>query len=241
MKNYWLLIFVLGLVMGYIAYPIFSNKNTTTSTFTGEATVKAAPDEYVFYPRYEAEGETASEANSKVAEIGNGVVNKLAELGVDKSKISTNTYSSPDYPVIEPETPKADVSTAEYALTVTVDDFDLAKKVLDYLSTTDVIGNLTPQSTFKEATRKKLETEARQKALADAKVKVEDTAEALGVKVGNLVSVTDQSFGGPIFAAQDTAVSRELAAPDIGFTSPELLTGEQDVTYFVTVEFELKN
>ena len=43
-------------------------------------------------------------------------------------------------------------------------------------------------------------------------------------------------------AAEDTAaVSRELAVPEIGFTSPELLTGEQDVNYFVTVEFELRN
>ncbi|MCA9388960.1 SIMPL domain-containing protein [Candidatus Berkelbacteria bacterium] len=243
MKNYWLLIFLLGLIMGYVAYPIFSDRNTTTSTFTGEATVKAAPDEYIFYPRYEAEGETATEANSKVAEIGNGVVDKLVELGVDKSKISTNTYSSPGYPAYPlEETTDSNKISAEYSLTVTIDSFELAEKVLEYLSGTEVIGSLSPQSTFKEETRKKLEAEARTKALADARMKVEDTAEALGVKVGNLVSVYDQSFGGPIFAAEDTAaVSRDLAVPEIGFTSPELLTGEQDVNYFVTVEFELRN
>lgn len=217
---------------------------TQTISMTGEASVKAAPDEFFFYPTYQKEGETSTEAISAVAKVGNDVVTKLTELGVQEKAIKTSTNSSPNYSKPLLGIPERDGNStpdgylATYSLTVTLNDKKLAQEVLDYLVTTSPLYGVSPQSTFSIETRKRLETEARSKAVIDARAKARQTADELEVKVGRVVSVSEPSWGGAIpITTQGREMTADTSAPT---TAPVLLTGEETVTYSVTVVFRLR-
>lgn len=223
----------------------WQSAGTQTISMVGEASVKAAPDEFTFYPTYQKDGATSTDAISAVAKVGNEVVAKLKELGVVEKNIKTSTSSSPDYAKPYIGIPEQELGTtpggylATYSVTITLDDKDLAQKVLDYLITTSPLYGVSPQSTFSAETRKELEAAARSKAVADAKIKARQTAEELEVKVGRVVSVSEPQWGGPIpvMSTNGREIAVDTASP---VTSPVLLTGEETVTYSVTVVFRLR-
>lgn len=227
------------------AWRPWQSVGTQTISMVGEASVQAAPDEFTFYPTYQKQGTTSTEAISAVSKVGNDVTAKLKELGVAEKSIKVSTNSSPDYakPYIGIPEQDSDAKVsgylATYSLTVTIHDKDLAQKALDYLVTTSPLYGVSPQSTFKAETRKELESQARSKAVADAKTKARQTAEELEVRVGRVVSVSEPQWGGPIpvMSSNGREIAVDLASP---VTSPVLLTGEETVTYSVTVVFRLR-
>ena len=233
----WLVLLVLIAVGGWLWW----ERGTTDMAIVGRATVKAAPDEYVFTPRYETKGADETAIRAQVTETGNGVIAKLRETGVTDAMLTADVSVNPDYSRIMPEptgTPTGYVAT--YALTVKLADLELAKKVLDVLRATPVVGTLTPQSTFADATQRKLERDARRLALEDAKEQAQDTAETLGVRLRGLKSVGEPTWGGvPYMGAAEKSVSsaaRDAATP----ATPEFLTGEQEVTYQIQVVYRVR-
>lgn len=222
----------------------FWNRGGTELTITGKATVKAAPDEYVFYPSYQAKDASQDVAKQKVTEIGNGVVAKLKELGVTDSQLTTSIAQNQNYddqmlPV--PEQPKPVTgSVATYSLTITVSDLDLAKKIQAYLASTPVSGSISPTSAFSAATERKLEREARKLALEDAQQQASDTAETLSVTIRGIKSIGEPTWGGPVTFATELkgAGGQDMAIQSA--PSPELLVGEQEVTYEVQVVYRVR-
>lgn len=220
------------------------NQGGTELTITGKATVKAAPDEYVFYPSYQQKDASQDEAKQKVTETGNGVVAKLKELGVAESQLTTNITENEnyDYRILpSPDKPgQVDGYVATYSLTITVTDLTLAKKIQEYLTTTPVSGSISPTSAFSDATQRKLEREARKQALEDAKQQADDTAETLSVSIRGIKSIGEPTWGGPVpFATALKAEGvRDMAVQSA--PSPELLVGEQEVTYQVQVVYRVR-
>lgn len=217
-----------------------------TVVVSGEATVTGVPDEFTFYPSYQVTATTSAKAISGVSVKGNAVAAKLMKLGVAESKIKTDVSTSNDDGRIipmsdssEPDSsiPGSSTITATFAVTATVNDSKLAQKVSDYLTTTSPLYGVSPQSGFTTETRKKLETEARGKALADAKDRADQTVTTLGAKLGKVIEVSEPNWGGPIMMEGDTSsMSKGSVAP----TTPRLLFGEQEVTYSVSVTYRLK-
>ncbi len=237
----WLALVALLILLGSF---IWWNRGSTELSITGRATVKAAPDEYVFYPSYQVKDASQDVAKARVTEIGNGVITKLKEFGVTNSQLTTNVTESESFdyrmlPTPEPPTP-ADGFVATYTLTVTVSDLALARKIQEYLATTPVLGSLSPTSAFSDATQRKLEREARKLALQDAQAQAHDTAQTLGVSIRGIQSIGDPTWGGPVpFATQLEAEGvRDLAISPA--PSPELLVGEQEVTYQVQVVYRVR-
>ncbi len=237
------LLFGVVLVMLALWQPWRTDADRTIS-IVGEASVKAAPDEFVFYPTYQREAATNSEAISAVSKVGNDVVAKLKELGVAESAIKTSANSSPEYSNEIAPAPDLGGSTTDgyraiFSLTITLNDKTLAQKVLDYLATTEPLYGLSPQSTFSARTRDRLEAEARAEALRNARDKSQQTADQLGVSVGRVISVSEPSWGGviPMSATDSRNMALESPSPT---TAPVLLTGQETVTYSVTVVFRLR-
>ncbi|HEY1074712.1 MAG TPA: SIMPL domain-containing protein [Patescibacteria group bacterium] len=212
--------------------------STQTITVSGEATISAAPDEFVFSPTYQKRAAAVTDAISQVSELGNGVVAKLKEMGVAEEKIKTSVTSQQYY---EPTTGKVtNEFAANYAVTATVNDKEVAKKILEYVATTPTLYGVSPQSTFTKETRKKLESEARGKGLADARAKAKQTAKELGVKLGRVATVTEGSgFGGPIIYGYD-AYATKPAATSQSTTPPVLQTGTEDINFTVSVVYKIR-
>ncbi len=229
-----LLLVIIGVMLAF--WRPWQGISKQTITVSGSATVKAAPDQFTFSPVYQGEAKTSTEAISAASKTGNSVVAKLKELGVADKDLKTSVNSNPTYD-LKNGTQSGSI-TAQYSITASVYDKDLAQKVVDYLTTTSPLYGVTPQSMFKTETSKTLEGQARVKAIEDARTKAEQTATALGMKVGRVVNVSEPQWGGPILPAN--VMSKEAQIDSSASTSPTLLIGEQDVTFSVQVIFALR-
>lgn len=228
-----LLLIVIGVML--MIWRPWGTLNSRTVTVSGEATVKAAPDEFTFTLQYVEEAKTSSAAIDAVSKRGNAIVARLKEIGVPEASMKTSVSTDEGYPLYGRT---AGTVGALYYLNMTVGSQELAQKVLDYIVTTSPVYGVSPQSTFAKETRTKLESQARAKALADARTKGQQTAEELGGKLGRVVSVSEPQWGGPVaLTAEGKVVSSDQTEP---LTAPKLLVGEQDVTYMVQVVFRLR-
>lgn len=215
----------------------WNSASSRTIVVSGQASVKAAPDEFTFYPSYQASAATETAAISAVSKKGNAVVSKLISLGVEEKSITTSVNADQYYPVKDNSDDTK--PTATYSITALVNNKDLAQKVLDYLVTTGPIYGVSPQSNFADETRKDLEDSARKLALADAKSRAEQTATELGIKLGRVVEISEPNWGGIIpLGVEDRVSTDSSGAPEVK-TSPKLLIGEQEVTYQITVTYKI--
>jgi uncharacterized protein len=210
-----------------------SGTTDRTVEVTGETTLKAAPDEFVFYPTYQVKGENREAALAELSKKVDDIVAKLKELGVPDKAIQTNTNSYDYY--------KSDTDgTATYMsqLNITLNNQKLAQKVQDYLAVTAPTGSVSPQYGFSDAKQKELESKARDAATKQARAKAEQMGKNLGFKVGKVKSVTDgASFGGPIlYGRSQAAVAEDLVKP----TSLALQPGENELPYSVTVVYFIR-
>lgn len=212
------------------------DKNASVVTANGQSTVKATPDEYVFRPSYSFENtdKTVSlgEANKKADEVVKG----LRAAGAADKDIKSNVSGYNTQPLINQAT-----SSYQYtaAVTVTIHDNAIAQKVQDYLVTTSPEGDVTPQITFSEATRKQLEATARDEASKDARKKAEQLATNLGGRLGAIKSVTDGTgFGDtvPMYATAGEAGGKAVPPSSILTLQP----GENELTYTVSVVYYLQ-
>lgn len=226
-------------VLGTMLATGSSTGEDRTVSVTGEATIKATPDEYVFYPSYsfsDADKEAALAALSKKSDE---VVAGLKKLGVADKEIKSNSdgYDSPRYYAPSPD--DSDKVTYNLQLTVTLANKDLVQKVQDYLVATAPTGGVSPQADFSDSKRKQLESDARDEATKDARSKADQSAKNLGFKVGKVKSVDDGSgFGDMPYA---TSKAESGAALDFAATpSLSVQSGENELSYSVTVVYEIR-
>lgn len=206
-----------------------------TIAVTGQATLKATPDEFVFYPAYEFKNANKQIALADLSKKSDDIVSKLKSIGVPDSGIKVNSdgYESPIY--------RDNDRTPVYTLRITirVSDKDLTQKVQDYLVTTTPTGSVSPQSQFSEGKRKELESKARDDATKDARAKAEQSAKNLGFGLGSVKSVNDGSgFNGPISFGRDSNLG--TSAPVVSPAEQQKLSvqpGENELSYSVTVTY----
>ncbi|MBI4948091.1 SIMPL domain-containing protein [Candidatus Berkelbacteria bacterium] len=234
-----ILLMVIGLMFGIWQPWASYNANDRVITVNGQSTVKAAPNKFIFSPIYSANADTSSAAISKVTKTGDAVVAKLITLGFLEKDLKKNISTNQDYRYA----PSIEISpngyTAQYSITAVTTDSAIAQKAFDYIVTTSPLYGVSPQSTFTDETQKEVESQARAKALADARSKADQSAKELGFKLGSVVSVSDAQWGGimPMYETKEGTVSSDSAAPQ---TSSKLLVGENDVTYTVSVVYKIR-
>jgi uncharacterized protein len=116
----------------------------------------------------------------------------------------------------------------------------VAKKVQDYLVTTNPSGSITPYPSFSTKKQKDLQDKVRSEALTDARKKADDTAKGLGAHVGKVIAISEGSSGGgcganSICPAQDAAVGSSAGSGKSLSVQP----GSDEFTYSVSVVFAL--
>lgn len=205
-----------------------------TVQVSGEATIMAAPDEFVFYPAYDFKGSDREAALSQLTAKSDEVVKRLKDIGVQDSKIKTN---SSGYESVARQ-PEGGTTTYRLQLTITVDDRALAQKVQDYLVTTSPVGSVSPHARFSDNKRKELESKGRDQATKDARSKAEQMAKSLGFRVGKVRSIDDGAgFGGGI----EPFDARGMAAEDTPTTTQlQLQPGESELPYNVRVTYYIR-
>jgi uncharacterized protein YggE len=201
-------------------------------TVTGETTIKAVPDEFVFSPSYDFADKDNAKALSQLTQKSDELITKLEGLGVSKDKIATN---SGGYDYSYYYDPSSAQNTYTLQLTIAVNNQQLAQKVQDYLVTTSPTGAISPEADFSEAKQKALESQGRDQATSDARTKAESTARNLGFTLGKVKSVSDNTGNNQvIFNGVNQA---DNLSADATSKSPGLSVqpGENNLPYSITV------
>ena len=226
------LLLIANAVTIYLWKPWNSVSEQRKITITGEALLKATPDEYVLTPYFEYTDADKTKAMKQLTEQAAAVTAKLKELGVkdEQIKSTTSSYDTYNYP----STTTTDKTQLYY--TITLSSKDIAQKVQDYLITLNPKGQISPQASFSESKRKELDAQAREKAIDDAKAKATKMAEQLKVRIGKVITVNDGISDGPI--AYGVALDAKTSSAEA--SSMPIQTGQDEYRYSVSIEYEVK-
>ncbi len=251
----WLACAILGLLVIIVAMLVVwkpwqqtVGANARTVSVTGDTTLRATPDEFVFSTSYENTNADKATAIKAAEAKSTELTTKLKVLGVADRQIKTdiNGYGNTDnrqYLGIQAPTPDQTAGDYTYTvqLTVTLSSRAQAQKVQDYLITTSPGGAITPTSTFSESTRKQLESRARDAATKDARAKADQSARNLGFKIGIVKSVDDGSgFNDDIRPMLDSAGNASDKAIVSTPANLSVQPGEEELSYSVTVVYYIK-
>lgn len=239
---------VLALAAIWVMVDQNSRQNTQQLPVEGKAEVSVVPNKATISFTFEEEGKTQQEASDKLAQ-------KLANLSttLDKEEVkkedrqTENSSISPKYEqcVYTPERPcPADPKiigyTASQAMTVKLKIENGDKSKLEKL--TGLIPSLGAKYTNGpnlEVDNKEALNQARAEAIADAKVKAEVTAKALGMRLGKILYYSESNGGGnpmPYYAARaDVAMEMKTAAAPV-----PVELGTDKVSLTVQITYELK-
>lgn len=211
-----------------------------TLSLTGRAEVRAAPDMAVISAGTVSEANTAREALSANNETMAAVLKTIAAAGVAEKDIQTSNFSIQPKYTYPPrasdgaqEAPKIDGYTVSNTVTVLVRNLDRLGAVMDAVVSSGV--NQMNGLNFTIAEPEPLRNEARKAAVADALARAQLYADAAGVKLGPIRSISEQAQVRP---PQPMArMAMEAAAAD---AAVPIAQGEQVIEATVNIVWGLE-
>lgn len=213
-----------------------------TISVSGEGEIFAKPDTAVFTVQVKEEATTVPEAQDLATEKTNKVIAFLKERGIASDDIKTVAYRiSPRYEYRRSESDfSGERVLAGYvvaqALEVKVRDAKTAGEILSGVGELRV-ANVSGLD-FTVDNEEKVKDKARKEAIADAKEKAGELADALGVDLVQVVSFSESSGGGrtPVYYARGVA----LDEAGVESASPEIPMGENRFVSSVTITYKIR-
>lgn len=199
---------------------------------TGVGKVSAKPDMAEIVIGVESRAKTAKEAASQNSGDMSEVMAVLEEMGIAKEDIQTVDYSirtEMDYR--EGEEPRVIGYVVTNAVQVKMRDLDLVGDLLDHV--TEAGANNIYGITFTVEDPRPFQEQARDTAVADARSKAQQLAEAADVRLGAILSLSEYAIEGPVF------VERAMAEGIGGGGAPPISAGQLEVTIQVQVSYEI--
>jgi len=198
---------------------------------TGEGSVRTPPDYAVISGGVTIRAKTAKEAAAADAKLMAAVVAALRDAGIAQEDIQTSRYSvAPVYAAPQQNTEaKLTGFSASNRISAKVSDIDNVGDIIDRLigaGATD-IGGLH----FMHSDISKTLDEARQAAVADARRKAQVYAEAAGIRLGNVIWITEDPAYTPPYPMAAARVSAAAPTP--------IAAGEDTLRAQITVGFDI--
>ncbi len=201
-----------------------------TITVIGEASIPATPDMATVSLGVTTEGPTAAEAMAANSTALAAVFDRLKAAGIADNDLQTSNLSlNPNWVGYESgQTPTISNYMAMNMLNVRVRDLAALGGVLD-ASIADGANTLNG-ITFELSAPRPVQDEARKAAVADATAKASLYAQAAGVKLGKVVSISEQqNYGGPMPVFMDAKAASPVP----------VATGQIALQTAVTVTYEI--
>jgi uncharacterized protein YggE len=214
---------------------ITSQPYARTITVSAEGKVTAKPDIAVISLSVVTQGKTVKavtqEGNTKMT----AVIDAVKKLGVDAKDITSTQYNLyPQYFYPENQAPKLSGYNLNQDITIKVRDLEKVEDVLD--SGIAAGANQVGQLSFDIDDPSGVKKEAREKAFTTAKEKASEMAKAAGVKLGRVVTFSEDSgYQQPVYAnySMDMMAKSESAGAAIEPGSKEM-----NISVSVTYEIE---
>lgn len=227
-------------VVKALFFPNINDTPDRTITSTGTAELRTEPNQAEVDFNIEVLKPTAEEASNEAKKKSNAVISVLKSMeGVKVETISYNVWKKEDW-TEDGSVFKGYVAT--YSLKATTSSFDNVGQIIDAAIDNGANGISNVQFTLTPEEEAKVKREALKKAGIDAKSKAEAIAEGVGLKLGDIVSVSSQDFYyPPIFYAKaaELSVAESVDAEAINreiMVEPKELT----VTATISVVYETK-
>lgn len=222
------IILIYAVVCSTAAFAQESN-NTSLVNVTGTGIVHVVPDNVVIRSRVEHEGESASEVKAQNDKVINEILKFLKSEGIPDKNIQT------EYIKLNKQ---YDYKTKEYsyaanqAISIKLEDLNKYEKLMSGLMNSGL--NRIDGIEFQTSQKEKLESEARKKAILNAKEIAEELVAPLGQKLGKATSISevDSNHFQPVYR---TMMMQDSASKE----SQTIAPGEMELKVKVQVGFFL--
>lgn len=208
-------------------------------TVTGSATLEVAPDCADLTMTISADGARPGKATASLQAKQQELVAALLKLGIESADLKLSHLTlNPIYTPNEDGWAQLRVATyrAETTITVTTKRFDQIGSIMD---TGAQAGVNAMSSAFRRSDLPELKKKVRDMALAAAKDKAAQTANALGIQLGRVVSVGESPGGYMWNAGYFPQVSNVAARSDGASNAPAIGGTLQPLTLDITISYEL--
>ncbi|MDQ0454730.1 SIMPL domain-containing protein [Rhizobium paknamense] len=205
---------------------------------TGEGEASIAPDMAVLQLGVVSEGKTAADALAANNQAMAKVLQALKAGGLAERDVQTvgfdisPRYRQPEEGKVKPQAPLIDGYTVSNGLTVRVRDLSKLGTVIDDSVKLGV--NQGGSVTFTNDKPEEALTEARKAAMLDAMARAKTLTEAAGVKLGPILSISENSVRPMERAMMLKASARDMPAPAV-----PMAAGENNYHVTVNVTFAL--
>ncbi len=208
-------------------------KDPRTVTGTGTGRVKGKPDTMTLQLGVSTRGKSAGEALSRNSDEARKLQFVLGASGVDDADIQTSDFSIS--PVYDDDSRQVVAYEVTNSVTVTIRDLDKVGDIVD--KSTGVAGDdiVVNGLYFSIDDNSKMIATARAEAVKQAKSQATQLAQAAGIQLGDVLSITESSdpVGPPI------AVQNERGAADSATAAPPIQPGSQELSVQVSIVYEI--
>ncbi len=226
---------------------------TNTINVSGHGEALAVPDIATFTFSITSQKLTVALAQDDVTKKINEITQYLKSAGVDEKDIQTSDYSVyPQYEYSQSVCPAASGGTIIYCPPgkQNLKGYEVRQTTTVKVRDTAKAGDLLTGVGGKGATEvsglnftfdkpDQVQTQARDKAILNAKTKAEDLARALGVSLVRVVSYSENgNYPTPMYYAKDMAVGMGGVAETR--SSPEISVGQNKVSSDVNITYEIR-
>ncbi len=207
-------------------------------TVNGQATLEVSPDCADLTITLSADDIKPGVAVKRLEAKRLILISSLQKIGVETADLKLSNLQLD--PIYEPNregwaTLKVRTYRAQITVTATTKDFS---KIADIMDTAASAGATTISNQFRRSDLPALKKKVRDMALAAAKDKAKQTADALGIKLGRVMSVAENQGGMMWTANYFPQVANSMATQDA--SGAVVLGGSlQPLTLDVTVGYEL--
>ncbi len=217
-------------------------KPANTISVTGVGKVEAVPDLGTVTIGVLSQGSTAVLVKDQNNEKVNKVIEFIKAQGVSDKDISTSQFSF--YPIQDYNNGTSRITGYQGNQSVTVKvrgvdkSQDQLNKILD-----GAVNNGANEINGISLTVEKpedLQSQAKKLAIDDAKKKAQELADQAGLKLGKIVSLSENSGGYPIPMYYGTDSVMNMAGGAAKSVAPDIQTGSQEIVATMSIVFELK-
>lgn len=238
-------------LIGFKKLPSAGNEVYPQSTISvsGNAEVYVAPDIATFTFSTEETGTTVEQAQEKSDDKIATALASVREAGIEDKDIKTTGYNV--YPKYEYSNSVC-LATSSYcppgkqtlvgytvsqSITVKVRDTAKAGDLVTKVGAAGVSNISGIQFTVDD--RDKYVAQAREEAIAEAKVKAKELAKQLGIRLGKIMYYSENGAY-PMYAEGKGGATMDIAVSSIAPRAAEIPVGENKITSDITITYEIK-
>ncbi len=249
----WVISYLGGVLIVFLALLVIQKVNDLRTTFrnqkpantisvTGEGKVSAIPNLATVNIGVLSQGATAVEVKNQNNDKVNKVINFIKAQGIDAKDITTSQFNFYPMQSYTGGTPKITGYQGNQNVTVKVRGIDKSQDQLNKILDGSVNNGANQVDGANLSVEKPgdLQNQARKLAIEDAKKKAQELADAAGLNLGKVVSLSESGgYPGPIMYAPTAAMGQGGGAMDKS-VAPDIQPGSQEISETMTVVFEIK-